>query len=43
MVIMKNAADTNHANGDGDIDGSSDSNNDGTGDSDSDGHRQDRW
>ena len=42
MVIMNNAADANHDNGDGDIDGSSDSNIDGNGDSDGDGHRQDR-
>ena len=42
MVIMKNAADANHANENGDIDGSSDSNIDDIGDSDSDGHRQDR-
>ena len=32
LVIMKNAAEANHANGDGNIDG----------DSDGDGHRQDR-
>ena len=41
MVIMKNAADANHANGD--IDGSSGSIIDGIGDTDGGGHRQDRW